>query len=143
MAFQTIEVTPLTGAMGAQISGVDLSQSLSNQTWDEIHQAWLDNLMVCFRNQSLEPEAHLALARRFGKPAIYPFIEGVPGYPEVTEILKTENDQKNFGGSWHSDTTYKEKPDLGTLLYAHEVPKRVATRCMRTCTWPTKGYPTV
>ncbi len=123
MGFQTIEVTALTGAMGAQISGVDLTEPLSNQTWDEIHQAWLDNLMIYFRDQTLQPDQHLALARRFGKPAIYPFIEGLPDAPEVTEILKTEQDQKNFGGSWHTDTTYKEKPDLGTLLYAHEVPE--------------------
>ncbi|MGI9384102.1 MAG: TauD/TfdA dioxygenase family protein [Methyloligellaceae bacterium] len=122
MTYEAIEVVPLTGAMGAEVRGVDLSETLSNQVKSEIHQAFLDHLMIFFRGQTLEPEGHVEIARQFGKPAIYPFLKGLDGTPEVNVLLKTEADTVNFGGVWHSDTTYKDCPDLGTLLYAREVP---------------------
>ena len=122
MTFQTIEVRPLAGALGAEVGNVDLSAPLSNQMRDEIHQAFLDNLVIIFRDQKLTPEQQVEIARLFGKPAIYPFLQGLDDAPEVHELLKTEEDTVNFGGSWHSDTAYRERPNMGTLLYAHEVP---------------------
>lgn len=92
MTFKSIEVTPLTGALGAQISGIDLAQPQSNQTWNEVHQAWLDYLMIYFRDQDITPRQQVELAHRFGKPAIYAFIKGLADQPEVTEIVKSEHD---------------------------------------------------
>lgn len=120
--YRSIVVKPLAGAMGAEIEGVDLGQPMSNAVRDEIHQAFLAHLMIAFRGQTLTPKQQVGLAGLFGKPAIYPFLKGLDGAPEVNELLKTETDTVNFGGGWHSDTAYKERPDLGTLLYAHEVP---------------------
>ncbi|MCG8562858.1 MAG: TauD/TfdA family dioxygenase [Hyphomicrobiales bacterium] len=122
MTYDAIEVVPLTGALGAEVRGVDLSQSLSNRVKSQIHQAFLDHLMIFFRDQTLEPERHVEIARQFGKPAIYPFLKGLDSAPEINVLLKTEADTVNFGGVWHSDTAYKDCPDMGTLLYAHEVP---------------------
>ena len=122
MTFQTIEVRPLAGALGAEVGNIDLSAPLSNQMRDEIHQAFLDNLVIVFRDQKLTPEKQVEIAGLFGKPAIYPFLQGLDGAPEVHELLKTAEDEVNFGGNWHSDTAYRECPDMGTLLYAHEVP---------------------
>jgi taurine dioxygenase len=122
MTFQTIDVRPLAGALGAEVGNVDLSIPLSNQMRDEIHQAFLDNLVIVFRDQILTPKKQVEIARLFGKPAIYPFLQGLDDAPEVHELLKTEEDTVNFGGSWHSDTAYRERPNMGTLLYAHEVP---------------------
>jgi len=122
MGYQTLDVTPIAGALGAEIGGVDLSQSLSNQVYDEIHQAFLDHQVIFFRDQDLTPQQQVAFGRHFGPPHDYPFVEGLPEAPEVFEILKTETDARNFGGAWHSDTTYTEKPPLGTILYALEVP---------------------
>lgn len=122
MAYRTIEVKPISGSMGAEIAGVDLGGSLSNETIDEVHRAFLEHQMIYFRKQKLTPSSQVAIARHFGKPAIYPFLKGLDGQPEVHEIIKTETDTKNFGGGWHSDTAYKERPDMGTLLYALEVP---------------------
>ena len=122
MATQTLDVEPIAGALGAEISGVDLSRELSNQTYDEIHQAFLDHLVIFFRDQTLTPQQQLAFGRRFGPPAVYPFVEGLPEAPEIFEILKVETDERNFGGAWHSDTSYQQRPPLGTMLYAHEVP---------------------
>jgi taurine dioxygenase len=120
--YGSIEVRPLAGSMGAEVIGVDFTKPLANQQLNDIHQAFLDHLMIYFRDQTLSPEAQVGLARHFGKPAIYPFLKGLDGVPEVNELIKTETDTKNFGGGWHSDTSYKERPDLGTLLYAKEVP---------------------
>lgn len=123
MSYQSIEVRPLTGTMGAEIRGVDLSDDLSNQVKSEIHQAFLDNMMIYFRDQTLTPQRHIEIAQQFGKPAIYPFLKGLDEAPEVNILQKTENDTVNFGGVWHSDTAYKDCPDMGTLLYAHDVPE--------------------
>ncbi len=102
MGYQAIDVQPIAGALGAEIQGVDLSRNLSNQVFDEIHQAFLDLIAVFFHNQTLTPQQQATFAHRFGQPAIYPFIEGVPEAPEVIEILKTEDDEKTArrgGGS--------------------------------------------
>ena len=122
MSFKTIEISPLTGTIGAEIGNVDFSAALSNQQRDEIHRALLDNLVIVFRNQKLTPQRQVEVAKIFGKPAIYPFLKGLDEAPEVSVLVKSEKDKVNFGGSWHSDTAYKECPDMGTLLYALEVP---------------------
>ena len=123
MSYQTIEVKPLADALGAEIFGVELSQELTNQAFDEIHRAYLDHQVIFFRDQNLTPGQLSDFGRRFGPLNIYPFVEGLAEAPEVLEILKTETDVKNFGGAWHSDTAYLERPPLGTMLYAHEVPR--------------------
>lgn len=117
-----MNISPVSGALGAEISGIDLSTELSNSAAADIHAAFLDHKVLFFRDQTLEPADMTRVARIFGEPDIYPFIKGMDGVPEVIEIVKTEADAKNFGGSWHSDTTYMEHPALGTLLYAVEVP---------------------
>jgi taurine dioxygenase len=123
MSYRTIEVQPIAGAMGAEVAGIDIGRGpLANATIDEIHRAFLEHQMIFLRRQELTPASQVAFARHFGKPALYPFLAGLDGHPEVHEIIKTETDTRNFGGGWHSDTAYKERPDMGTLLYALEVP---------------------
>jgi taurine dioxygenase len=61
-------------------------------------------------------------AQIFGEPDVYPFIKALDGYPEIIELVKTEKDTSNFGGSWHSDTSYMPEPAKGTMLHALEVP---------------------
>ncbi len=121
--YGSIEVKPLAGAMGAEIIGVDLARPLANEQLKDIHQAFLDHLMIYFRDQDITPETQVRLANHFGKPAIYPFLKGLDGFPEVNALIRSPDDKKVFGGTWHSDTAYKERPDLGTLLYAVEVPE--------------------
>ncbi len=122
MGFEAIDVKPVSGALGAEIFGVDLSENLTNHKSAEIHKAFLDHKVICFREQKLTPHGQVEFARHFGEPDIYPFIRGLSDVPEVIEIIKTENDTVNFGGGWHSDTSYLEKPALGSMLYALEVP---------------------
>jgi len=52
----------------------------------------------------------------------YPFIKGIEGFPLITPVVKLEHERVNFGGLWHSDTTYLERPPMGTMLIAREVP---------------------
>ncbi|MDH3581906.1 MAG: TauD/TfdA family dioxygenase [Hyphomicrobiales bacterium] len=119
---QTITVRPVAGALGAEISGVDLAIDLSNETIGEIRQALLDHLVIFFRDQDIKPEQHLAFAKRFGKTVQYPLVKGLDGFPDIIPIVKLEHETVNFGGLWHSDTTYLEQPPLGSILLAREVP---------------------
>jgi taurine dioxygenase len=120
---QKLDIEPISGALGAVIHGLDLSRKLDDATVKNIRKALLDHLVLVFPQQDLTPKQQLAFARRFGTPDIYPFLEGIEGQPRVIEILKTEKDRSNFGKHWHSDTTYMPKPNLGTILYALEVPE--------------------
>ena len=122
MEQQSIRVRPVAGALGAEITGVALSGELTGSTIGELRQALLEHLVLFFRDQQLTPESLLALARHFGEPVEYPFLRGVDGYPEVVEVIKRRHEKVNFGGVWHSDTTYLECPPMGTLLYALDVP---------------------
>ena len=122
--YRTIEVSPLAGALGAEIAGVDLAAELSEEVVAEIRRAWLEHLVVFFRDQFLEPEAFLAFARRIGETARYPFVKGIEGYPDIISVTKLPHETVNFGGIWHSDTVYLERPPMATLLVAREVPPR-------------------
>ncbi len=123
MAFQHIEVKKLAGALGAELFGVDLSRPLSNAEADEVHQAYLENLVLFFPGQNLSPEALVRVAHMFGVPNEYPFAEGMDGHPKITPLIKNADDKANFGGGgFHSDTTYLETPPAATMLYAVETP---------------------
>ena len=117
-----ITVTPIAGALGAEIDGVDLMDELTNETFDAIHQAFLDHQVIFFRDQKLTPAAHVRFAQRFGPIVVHPFVKGMSEQPEVMEIIKEPEDKLNFGGGWHSDTSFMEKPALGSILHAIQVP---------------------
>jgi len=120
--YRTISTQRFAGALGAEVVGVDLSQPLSDDVLAEIRAALLDNQVIVFRNQTLTPEQQLAFARRWGEIHLHPFMQGMPDYPEILEVIKTPEDKKNFGGSWHTDQMFSPQPALGTMLYALEVP---------------------
>ncbi len=121
-AATALEVVPVAGALGAEIRGVDLAGDLSDATVAEIRQVWLDHLVVFFRDQQLGPDEFLAFARRIGEPVEYPFVRGIDGYPEIITVAKFPDETVNFGGIWHSDTTYLPRPPMATMLVAREVP---------------------
>lgn len=117
-----ITVTKIAGAIGAEIGGVDLRRELPDETIAEIRRAWNAHVVIFFRDQELTNAQYLAFAERIGKPVEYPFIRGIEGFPVITPVVKLENDRINFGGIWHSDTTYLQEPPMGTFLIAREVP---------------------
>ena len=133
--FKSIEVTPISGALGALVTGVELKNPLQEDVFAEIYKAFLKYKVIFFRNQDLNPESQLHFGRMFGRPVIYPFVKGLKDFPEITPILKKETDLNNFGGVWHSDTTYQQQPPKATMLYAVEVPEyggdtEFADQCM-------------
>lgn len=121
-AYRHLQVSPIAGALGAEVKGVDLAQPLAAEVVAEIRQALLAHLVIFFHRQQLGPAELLTFAGRFGHPTEYPQMRGLPGYPHVIAVTKLEHERVNFGGVWHSDTTYLERPPLGSLLYAVEVP---------------------
>jgi taurine dioxygenase len=117
-----IAVRRLAGALGAEISGVDLRTPLAGEASAEVRRAFLDHLVIFFRDQPLTPEQFMAFAHSMGKPVEYPFVRGIAGFPEIIEVKKLEHERVNFGGVWHSDTTYLQVPPMGSMLLAREVP---------------------
>ena len=117
-----LDIRPIAGALGAEIHGINLASELDSGTVAAIRRAFLDHLVIFFRDQELPPERFLAFARRLGTPVEYPLVKGIDGYPEIIRVAKLEDETVNFGGIWHSDTTYLEAPPMGTMLVAREVP---------------------
>lgn len=117
-----LDVRRVAGALGAEISGVDLRQPLDEATTRAIRQALLDNLVIFFRGQDLAADEFLRFARSFGEPDRYPFVKGIDDHPEIIEVKKLEHETTNFGGVWHSDTVYLEEPPMGSMLLAREIP---------------------
>ena len=117
-----VKVQRIAGALGAEITGVDLSADLDADTVSFIREAFLEHLVIFFRGQSLTPQRQLAFAQRLGEPMAYPQLKGLPGCPLITPVVKLEHETVNFGGVWHSDTTYLERPPMASMLYAVEIP---------------------
>jgi taurine dioxygenase len=114
-------IEPLAGALGAEIQKVDVRKA-DPAMWNAIHEGFLKYSVLVFRDQELEPADLMRVGARFGEPCYYPFVTGIQGYPFIFEVVKEEDETVNFGGNWHSDTTYLPQPPLATLLYALETP---------------------
>ena len=124
-----LEVRRSSGALGAEIDGVDLAAPLDEATVGALRRALLEHIVIFFRDQTLSPEDLLALARRFGEVVEYPFVRGLPECPLVLPVIKEAHERANFGGVWHSDTAYLEQPAMATMLYALETRRSAATPC--------------
>ena len=122
MVANSFEVRPISGSIGAVIQGIDLSEEPGHNVISAIRQAWLAHGVIFFREQDLPPAKFLAFAKRFGEVVEYPFIKGIEGFPEIIPVVKLEHERQNFGGIWHSDTAYLDKPPMATMLIAREVP---------------------
>jgi taurine dioxygenase len=117
-----LEVRPLSRAVGAEILGINLLNPVSDAQIAEIRKIWLQHSVVFFREQPLEPGAFQAFAQRFGEIIEYPFVKGLPDFPLIVPVLKLPHEKHNFGGVWHTDTTYLQEPPMATMLIARELP---------------------
>jgi taurine dioxygenase len=117
-----MQVKRIAGALGAELSGIDLTKGLDKAGAAEVRQALLDHGVIFLRNQPLTPAQFLAFAQAMGEPVEYPFVKGLPDYPQIIEVKKLEHEKVNFGGIWHSDTTYLQEPPMGSMLLSKEVP---------------------
>ena len=123
-AYATIRVKPIAGACGAEISGVDLAKPLGNQTFAEIHRAFLEHSVIFFRDQQLTPADQEAFTLRFGPFGRTDYVKTLPDHPNIIAVIKEADERTafNFGGAWHSDFSYQERPPMATILYGREVP---------------------
>ena len=117
-----MKVTPLSPSMGAIITGIDLSNGIQADEAARLRDIWLKYQVIIIRGQKLTPARQIEIARAFGEPDHYPFLKGLEGYPEITPVLKREDEARNFGGIWHTDTIYQPSPPMATMLYALELP---------------------
>ena len=117
-----LEARRISGALGAEMLGVDLSVPLNEFLVKEIRKSFLENLVVFFRGQDLTPAQFMAFAGQFGEPVEYPLVKGLQGFPKIIEVKKLEHERVAFGGIWHTDTAYLERPPMASMLLAREVP---------------------
>lgn len=117
-----LALRPLSGVLGAEVSGIDLSQTLDDDTIAALRAAFVDHHVLVFRDQDLSPDQQIAFGRRFGELDTHPFVEGNRDHPEIVDVITVPDDKTNFGGGWHTDVTFLGEPDLGSILYAVELP---------------------
>ena len=123
MTNRSIDVQPIAGALGAEVTGVDLSDRVAENTLAEINEAFHEHLVLFFRDNDLTPQQHADFASNFAKLVPHPFVQSIEGFPGIIEIVKERDEKTNWGGiNLHSDLTFFEKPPIGAALYAREVP---------------------
>jgi len=120
--YEHFHLRPAGALIGAEISGLDLSQPLDDATVRELDTALAEFGVLFFRDQSLTPEQHIALAERLGGIDINRFFKPVDGYPQIAEVRKEAGQRANIGGGWHTDHSYDAIPAKASILYAREVP---------------------
>ena len=118
----TLDVRPMTPAIGAEIHGVNLGASDIASRIPEIRAALLRYGVIFFRDQEMTQEQHIAFARQFGDLEIHPATPKDQDNPEVLRIVHGPN-SRGSENNWHSDVTWRECPSLGSILYAREVPE--------------------
>jgi taurine dioxygenase len=117
-----MKIKKIAGALGAEISGVELAKGVPASLAADIRKVFLDHQVIFMRDQNLTPQQFLAFAIAMGEPIEYPFVKGLDGFAHIIEVKKLEHEKVNFGGIWHSDTTYLEVPPMGSMLLSREVP---------------------
>jgi taurine dioxygenase len=117
-----LSIHPMTPAIGAEILDVDLAAADISERVPEIRAALLEYGVIFFRDQHLTPEQHIAFARHFGELEVHPATPRVQPNPEILRIAYGP-DSKGQENAWHSDVTWREKPSLGSILRAVEVPE--------------------
>ena len=114
-------VQPLACALGAELSGVDLTLELSPKIFKELRLLLVEYEVVFFRDQDISPAQHRSLAASFGPLQTHPAYNTVEGFPEIT-ILESTAENPSKIEAWHSDMTFREHPPLGTVLRSKIIP---------------------
>ena len=117
-----IEIRKVTPVIGAEIFGMDLSKPLGNEAFQVVHDALMDNLVVFFRDQAIDPAQQMAFGRMFGELHVHPAAPSAPGHPEVMIIHADANSKFVNGESWHSDVSCDPEPPMGSILAMRVLP---------------------
>ena len=123
-----MEIVRLSGALGAELRGVDASRPMDDATFARVREAWHEHLVIVLRSQDLDEEAQVRFAERFGPLSPIHTDHHSPTNKAVMYIGNRKKDGKMVGAlplgemQFHSDQCYKERPAMGTMLYAIEIP---------------------
>ena len=120
--YRFIKVTPLTPTIGATISGVDLSQPLSDEVFSEVRQAWFKHLVLFFRDQAISNQQHIAFGESFGALHIHPAAPYLDNNPALMKIHADETSSRNNGEDWHTDVSADEQPPMASILRITRTP---------------------
>ncbi len=118
--YNRIKVAPLTGALGAEVEGVQL-RDLDDETFDELHDAWLEHKVLFFRDQELTRDEHVAYGGRWGSLEQHPFTPNEAEHPQIV-VLDSTPEQFYAAEHWHSDVTWRACPSLGSILRGIVIP---------------------
>ena len=116
-----IDVKLLSGALGAEISGIDLT-NVSDKNFKKINNLLLEHKVIFFRNQPLTSKQHVALASKFGPLETHAYVKGLSEFPEIIRIIKKPEEKTQWGEGWHSDVSYNEKPTKAVILKSIKIP---------------------
>ncbi len=119
---KTIEISPLSPALGAEIGGVDIAAGVSEVQFAELRQAFIEYGVIFLPDQDITPDQHIEFARRWGEINVNRFFQAVATHPLIAEVRKEAEQKANIGSSWHTDHSYDQIPAMGSILYAREVP---------------------
>lgn len=122
MTSSKISIAPMTTAIGAEVSGVDVGAPLDETALELIYQALIKHLVIFFRDQEISPERHLAFAQSFGQlDDPHPVYAHVPGFERIVMLANDASNPPDTDG-WHTDLTFKQNPPFASILLAREVP---------------------
>ena len=116
-----MEIKLLSGALGAEIKGVDLKDT-SLKNFEKINNLLLEHKVIFFREQNITPKEQLTLASRFGPIEQHAYVKGLDEYPEIVRIIKKPDEKKQWGENWHSDVSYNAKPTKAVILKSIKIP---------------------
>ena len=116
-----IETKLLSGALGAEIKGIDLTD-ISDENFSKINNLLLEHKVIFFRDQTLTADQHIALAEKFGPLETHAYVQGLKDHPEIVRIIKAEDEKNQWGENWHSDVSYNYKPTKAVILKSLKIP---------------------
>ena len=116
-----MEIELISGALGAEVKGIDLKDS-SIENWNVINDLLLEHKVLFFRNQNITSEEQLNLARKFGPFERHIYVKGREKYPEILRIIKEPDEKQQWGETWHTDVSYNPKPTKVIMLRSIKIP---------------------
>ena len=116
-----MEIKLLSGALGAEIKGIDLTD-VSNENFKKVNDLLLEHKVIFFREQPITKDQQVALAEKFGPLETHAYVKGLENYPEIVRIIKGKEEKNQWGENWHSDVSYNVKPTKAVILRSLKIP---------------------
>ena len=116
-----MEIKLLSGALGAEIKGINLKDT-SDENFKKINDLLLEHKVIFFRDQIISQKEHIALAEKFGPLETRAYVKGLEKFPEIVRIIKAEDEKNQWGENWHSDVSYNVKPTKAVILKSIKIP---------------------